>query len=348
VTARIGIIGGGPVGLFASIVAANAGHQVTVIDSRSGPVDKACGEGLMPGALRLLLELGLTPSGRPLLGVGYNQGSNRATHLFRRQTGQGVRRTDLHSLLADAASAAGVKSLKQKVVSVEAGSATEPGKVATAEGESVSFDYLLACDGLHSTTAKSLGVSVKRKPRISQRFGLRQHFDVAPWSDLIEVYYTPSGELYVTPVSETEVGVAILGERGLNLQEQIALVPEVSERLAGRAETSTLMGSGPFPQKTSRRVIGRVLLVGDASGYVDAITGEGLRVGFEQARLAVEAINQGSPKRYEKSWRGATRGFRVLTSGLALAARSPFRSKIVPAAKALPKIFGAVVERLAR
>jgi len=90
------------------------------------------------------------------------------------------------------------------------------------------------------------------------------------------------------------------------------------------------------------------LFVGDSSGYVDAITGEGLRVGFEQAQVAVSAISTGRPADYEKAWRSATRNFRVLTSGLTLAATSPLRPLIVPAAKALPGVFGAVVNRLAR
>jgi menaquinone-9 beta-reductase len=348
VRAHIGIIGGGPVGLFASIVAAKAGHRVTVIDSRVGRLDKACGEGLMPGALAMLKGVGLNPSGRPLLGVGYNQGSNRATHRFRGTPGQGVRRTDLQQLLAAAAETAQVNMIQHRVIGVHPGSANTSAKVETASGESFEYDYLLACDGLHSLTAKSLGVSSRRKSRVGQRFGLRQHFRVAPWSDLIEVFYTPSAEVYVTPVSDREVGIAILGPKGLNLAQEIALVPEISHRLVGREATSKLMGSGPFPQKTSRRVIGRVLLVGDSSGYVDAITGEGLRVGFEQAQLAVSAVTAGEPRSYERAWRGATRPFRLLTAGLALMARSPVRSKIVPAATALPRVFGAVVERLAR
>jgi flavin-dependent dehydrogenase len=91
-----------------------------------------------------------------------------------------------------------------------------------------------------------------------------------------------------------------------------------------------------------------VLLVGDASGYVDAITGEGLRLGFAQAEAAVAAVVHGRPGRYEQDWTSITRDFRVLTSGLVLAARSPLRRAIVPLAGRLPRVYGAVVERLAR
>jgi len=90
------------------------------------------------------------------------------------------------------------------------------------------------------------------------------------------------------------------------------------------------------------------MLVGDASGYVDAITGEGLRVGFAQAGAAVAAALAGDPARYEREWTRVTRDFRITTSALVGFATSPLRSAIVPASRLLPGRFGAVVESLAR
>ena len=75
---------------------------------------------------------------------------------------------------------------------------------------------------------------------------------------------------------------------------------------------------------------------------------EGLRVGFAQARAAVDAIVSGDPASYERAWVRATRYDRMLTSGLVAVARSPMRRAIVPAASALPTVFGSVIERLAR
>jgi hypothetical protein len=88
--------------------------------------------------------------------------------------------------------------------------------------------------------------------------------------------------------------------------------------------------------------------VGDASGYVDAITGEGIRLGLSQAAAAIDCIVAGRPQFYEREWARRTRDFRTLTSGLVAAAQSPLRSRIVPTAIAMPGVFGAVVERLAR
>ena len=90
------------------------------------------------------------------------------------------------------------------------------------------------------------------------------------------------------------------------------------------------------------------MLAGDASGYVDALTGEGMRVGFAQADAAIAALAAGTPAAYERQWAARTRDFRVLTGALVAAATSPLRRAIVPTAAALPGLYGGFVERLAR
>jgi flavin-dependent dehydrogenase len=92
-----------------------------------------------------------------------------------------------------------------------------------------------------------------------------------------------------------------------------------------------------------------VLLVGDASGYVDALTGEGLNVGFAQGRAAVVAIATGRPAAYEHAWRRITWRHRLLTTALLTATRSStVRRSLVPAAQRLPSVFSAAVNQLAR
>ena len=90
------------------------------------------------------------------------------------------------------------------------------------------------------------------------------------------------------------------------------------------------------------------MLLGDASGYVDALTGEGIRIGLDQARAAVAAIHTGEPGAYEKDWKRVTRDFRRLTGAVVRLATSPLRPAIVPIARAAPGIFDGAVERLAR
>jgi flavin-dependent dehydrogenase len=108
-------------------------------------------------------------------------------------------------------------------------------------------------------------------------------------------------------------------------------------------------GAGPLRQRARRRVAGRVLLVGDAAGYVDALTGEGLALGLAQARAAVAAIVSGRPAGYELAARRLGWRHELLTHTLLRASRLPVvRERLVPAAAAAPRVFGAAVDQLAR
>ena len=334
------VVGGGPVGLVAAVEARLAGLSVTVIEPRDEAIDKACGEGLMPGALPLLARLGVDPPGMPLRGVSYRQGSRVADHRFASGEGRGVRRLALHAALADRAEALGVVRVAGRVDTV-----TQAADTVTAGG--LTARWLLACDGLHSTVRRATGLDVA-VAHSGRRYGVRQHFEVAPWSDLIEVYWSRDVEAYVTPVSEGVTGIAVLGRQGTDFGAALESIPELYERVADAAPASTLRGAGPFRQRARTPSAGRVLLVGDASGYVDAITGEGLRLGFEQARAAVASIRSGDSASYNAEWKRITRDFRVLTEGLVRAASSPARGAIVPLAHALPSVYGRIVERLAR
>ncbi|MBC7590551.1 MAG: NAD(P)/FAD-dependent oxidoreductase [Salinibacterium sp.] len=331
------VIGGGPVGLASAIEARLAGLSVTLLEPRENAIDKACGEGLMPGALPLLDRLGIDPPGMPLRGVSYQSPTRRADHYFGTGAGRGVRRTVLHDALSTRADQLGVERAVGRVAGF-----TQDSAGVTVNG--IRAKWMFAADGLHSTVRVAAGLDRPRGG--ARRYGLRQHFFVAPWSDLIEVHWAPHAEVYVTPVAEDTVGVAILGPQRTDFAETVRGIPALAARLEGAAPASTLRGAGPFRQRARRPSVGRVLLVGDASGYVDAITGEGLRLGLDQARLAVQHVTDGVD--YDRAWARSTRDFRRLTSGLVWAATSPLRTAIVPAAAALPSVYGAVVERLAR
>ena len=113
------IAGGGPVGLATALYAARAGLDVEVREPRPGPVDKACGEGLMPGAVADLAALGVDPPGHRLAGIRYLGGGRTADAPFRHGDGRGVRRTTLHRSLTDAVADAGVKIVERAVGEVE-------------------------------------------------------------------------------------------------------------------------------------------------------------------------------------------------------------------------------------
>jgi flavin-dependent dehydrogenase len=181
-----------------------------------------------------------------------------------------------------------------------------------------------------------------------RRFGLRAHVAVPPWSTFVEVHWSAHGEAYVTPVAPGLVGIAVLTGRRSPLPELLADFATLAPRLAGE-HLSRARGAGPLRQRSLRRVQGRVLLVGDAAGYVDALTGEGIAVGIAQARAAVDALVAGDAARYEHDWRRVTRRHDLLTQSLLAAARHPvLRRRIVPAAAALPRVFEVAVNQLAR
>lgn len=334
------VVGGGPIGLACAIEARLAGHDATVIEPRSGVIDKACGEGLMPGAVVALARLGVTPHGFPLRGVEYRDDRRAAQHRFSHGAALGVRRTTLHAALRDRAVQLGVRAVTGRVDAVE-----QNADGVTAAG--IRADWLLAADGLHSTVARVTGLHAGT-PRARRRYGVRRHFAVEPWSELIEVRWTPLGELYVTPIDDGVVGIALLARRGVRFEDALGVAPELAARIRGAEPRSDMRGAGPFRQRTRARTSGRVLLVGDASGYVDALTGEGIRIGLAQARAAVEAIGRGDPSGYEAAWTEVTRDFRRLTGALVRVAASPARGLVVPLANAAPRLFGSAVERLAR
>ena len=332
------VVGGGPVGLAAAIEARLAGLSVTVIEPRDGAIDKACGEGLMPGAVPLLARLGVEPRGFALRGVSYQDGKREANHAFVTGSGLGVRRTTLHAALHNRAVELGAHFVYEKVDTL-----TNTADFVEAVG--IRADWMLACDGLHSTVARLAGLS-RPAPAARRRFGLRRHYRIDPWSDHIEVHWNRLGELYVTPTADGMVGVALLARQGTSFDDALAASPALAARVSSAETASELRGAGPLRQQTTARSTGRIMLVGDASGYVDAITGEGLRLGFDQARAAIAAITSGAD--YERDWVRITRDFRVLTSGLAFVATTPLHAAVVPLARALPALYGRAVETLAR
>jgi flavin-dependent dehydrogenase len=340
------VVGGGPVGLAAAIEARFAGLEVAVLEPRQGPIDKACGEGLMPGAVDALDRLGVSVVGHELRGISYLQDEAHAVHRFVTRPGRGVRRTALHAALAERAAELGVISVSGRLERLE-----QDARRVTVSGPmgELHARWVLGADGLHSRVRTLSGLA--GRPFGLRRFGLRRHFRVAPWSDNVEVYWSDGFEAYVTPVAPDLVGIALLGARlaeAGGFESALRRIPTLAARLGDAEPDGTVRGAGPLRQRSTGRVSGRVLLVGDASGYVDALTGEGLRVGFAQARSAVGALAAGAPASYEREWGRVTRDFRLLTSTLVAAASSPLRPLIVPAAVRNPALFGAIVERLAR
>jgi flavin-dependent dehydrogenase len=332
------VVGGGPAGLATALYAARAGLEAIIVEHRPGTLDKACGEGMMPHTLAHLERLGVTVPGRPLRGIRYLAANTRVEAPFRAEAGRGVRRTALHASMSDAARAAGVKFVLGTV-----GDITQDANCVRA-GQ-FRARYLVAADGLHSPIRRDLGLSLATSgPR---RWGIRRHIQMAPWTDKVEVHWSHDAEAYVTPVGDDCVGIAILSAGRGGFEQKFAAFDELRQRVAGH-QAGPDRAAGPLRQKARSRVFGRVLLVGDAAGYVDALTGEGMGLAFGGAEALVNCVVRERPQDYERQWRRLTGRYRLLTEALVLATARPFiRSSLVPTAAALPTVFGAAVNQLA-
>ncbi|GAA3558393.1 NAD(P)/FAD-dependent oxidoreductase [Kribbella ginsengisoli] len=389
------VAGAGPAGAATAIRAALAGLSVVVVEPRSMPIDKACGEGISSSAVEYLRRLGVELDGRPFHGIRYLDSSHVVDARFRQGPGLGVRRTTLQRALATR-----LADLDIPVIPTRISTITQNQHSVTAAG--LTAHYLAAADGLHSPTRRQLGLGAGSSqrlipaeqarfpaaadarpqdadsepgsiapprlpwalphlprlptlPRLSAardaaqpRRGLRRHYSVRPWCDLVEVYWSRLGEAYVTPVADDLVGVAILtSERG-SFDSHLEAFPALKRRLVGASEASSVMGAGPLRQRVRGRVAGRVMLVGDAAGYVDALTGEGIAVALRTSAELVRCVERDDPAAYDAAWRRVSWECRFLTGSLLWARnRSLLAPRIVPAAARLPKIFGAIVNQLA-
>jgi len=306
----IAIAGGGPAGLAAGIRARERDLEAVVYEPREAPVDKACGEGLMPAALETLAELGVDRSqleGIAFEGVRYRDaadGSRAAEGVFPSGCGRGVRRLELHRALVDRAREAGVAFRDRRISEFEA-------REGCVRIGGTAVRWLIGADGLHSDVRSRMGLDGREfGPR---RYGVRRHYRMAPWTSFVEVQWSGRGEAYITPVGPECVGVAILSEQGGRFDELVGAFPDLERRLHGIEPVSEDRGAGPFWHRAESPRKGRVLLVGDAAGYVDALTGEGIALAVETATAAVDAIAAGAPARYEREWRRRTRTYRWLT-----------------------------------
>jgi len=293
----------------------------------------------MPGGVAILRRWDVDPPGVQLRGIRYLTRSAAATADFRSGPGRGVRRVGLHQALIDAAQNAGVNIDSGRVADLR-----QDERGVSVGG--VRARYVVAADGLHSSIRTELGIPFTASgPR---RWGIRQHFACDPWTDYVEVHWAPEAEAYVTPVGPSCVNVAILTTVRGSFDEQLMAFPELRNRL-GATAVDRPRAAGPLLHRVSDQVAGRVLLVGDAAGYVDALTGEGLSIAFACAEAAALRIVEDRPELYRRDYLRISRRYRLITTGLLLATRhARVRRRIVPAAQRLPGVFDFAVTQLAK
>lgn len=289
------VIGGGPAGLATAIALRHRGLSVVVADSAVPPIDKACGEGLMPDGVEALHHLGVSvpeSQARPFRGIRFVNGEQKAEATFPHGTAYAIRRTVLHQILADHAANAGASLAWQARV---AGLHREGAVVA---GELVRARWIVGADGGASHVRYWAGLDAHRRKNV--RFAFRRHYRVAPWTDFVEVHWGRCSQFYVTAVGPSEICVAMVSDdKKLRLDDALAEFPELAARLEHAEYASSERGAITVSLQLRRVYRGNVVLVGDASAGVDAITGEGLCLGFRQSLLLAECLATGDLARYQ-------------------------------------------------
>jgi menaquinone-9 beta-reductase len=291
--ADVAVIGGGPVGATLALLLARAGRRVTVLEKASFPRDKPCGEGLMPSGAAVLADAGvdLAAEGFPRVdGVRYRLASGASVRGdLRSGPGYGVRRLRLDALLASRAAGAPGVTFECGCRALGAAVDRASVRVETARGE-LRARALVAADGVRSAAAGWLGWS--RPPAGRARHALVGHVcgGAAALGGEIVVTLLGDVEVYAAPADAGEALVAVLGARGALRRPGWGVadsyrvtVERAHPALAGLPLSGRVRGAGPFRVGPRTVAGGRAFLAGDAAGFLDPLTGDGLAAGLAQA-----------------------------------------------------------------
>jgi flavin-dependent dehydrogenase len=362
------VIGGGPAGLAAAIAARQKGFRVTVADGAAPPIDKACGEGMMPESLAALKTLGVSIAaheGFRFRGIRFihrgSPGLSASSPTFRSTAnlacpadpaprslevtselpqgfGLGLRRPLLHEKLVASAEQCGVQLLWRSPVSAM------DAQGVTVQGRRIAARWTVGADGQGSRVRKWSGLDKARAS--AQRFANRRHYRVTPWSDFMQIYWGDHVQAYVTPIGREEICVVLIGEQIADVKFDRGLqeLPALSERLRGAELASRERGALTFSKSLKNVQRGNVALVGDASGSVDAITGEGLRLAFRQAFALADAMEAGDLASYQRQHRVLEKRPMIMARLMLFLGRHPeLRNRVLNSFTAQPELLAKLL-----
>jgi flavin-dependent dehydrogenase len=340
VDADLAVVGAGPAGAATALFAARRGHRVLIFDKETFPRDKPCGEGLMPSGLPPLRELELDApdialGAPPLNGVQFGlPHSPAAAVAFPQhhgdQAGLGIRRLDFDARLVDALE-------RQSLVQFHPQTTVrdihmDPGRsptLVTSTGE-VRARYVAVADGLRSSLRHRLGWTIG--PRPPHRYGIVAHWQVeGPVDPWVRITFDNGLEVYEGPVAHNQRMVGLLCYQSRMREFSGRLVEgyrEIAQSLRPQLRQAEQVGRvfaiGPFWFLASTVAARRVFLVGDAAGFTDPITGEGIAAGLRQARALAAALDAPTPERtYRDAHRRLTKDPRRVASLLLRLSRTP-------------------------
>jgi flavin-dependent dehydrogenase len=329
------IVGGGPAGLSAAIAAGQIGLQALVVDIAKPPIDKACGEGLMPDSLKVLSVLGVSLDDAEtgsFSGIRFVGLKDVVEARFPDGIGRGIRRTLLHKFLIDRATATGASLLWETRVGIDTGG-------ITLNGNRIRYQWLVGADGNHSQVRRFVGLDCNRSHEL--RIGVRRHFKVHPWSEFVEIYWGEDCQAYVTPIAADQVCVALIARRKIaSFESAISQFPALSHRLSTASVLTTTKGAATFSRRFPAVTKGNAALIGEASGSADAITGEGLAMCFRQTVALGQALAAGDLSIYEHEHRRIMQLPHMMGRAMLLMDKSRWiRNRSLRALSHQPKLF---------
>ena len=311
------VVGGGPAGCIAAIVLARAGLRVRLLDRATFPREKLCGDTLNPGALLALARLGLHPAddGLPIRGMLVSgPGGARANGWYPAGViGRAIRRVDLDQRLLQSAGHAGVTVVEgvrvEAVMTGEAGKDDRPcvggvyGEAQDKPYHPIPARFVIAADGRASRIAH--GLALARYARAPRRWAVGRYFtDVTGLADVGEMHVRAGHYIGVAPLPGGLTNVCVVTTDRAALRDPASLIdnsvaaePELADRFARARPEGRPVSLGPLAIDCDVPGAPGVLLAGDAAGFVDPMTGDGLRLAICGAALAaaacLEALERG-------------------------------------------------------
>jgi 2-polyprenyl-6-methoxyphenol hydroxylase-like FAD-dependent oxidoreductase len=337
---KVCVVGGGPAGLAAAIALRREDCDVTVVDCAAPPIDKSCGEGLMPDTIAALGELGVEipeDVGFAFRGIRFADARSSVFADFPNGIAKGVRRTVLHQLLIRQAMRHGVSIVwNAKHVRLTDGGVSTDRQLIEAQ-------LVVGADGQNSQIRRQ--AALHRVTREKRRYGFRRHYRIAPWSSYMELHWGTSSQIYITPIAPDEICVVTISRDPKLRWEQILCgFPELDRRLRNVPQVSPEMGALSMSRSLRHVQRNKVALIGDASGSVDAITGEGMRLSFKQALALAAALRSGDIRQYQRLHRALMKHPQTMASLLlALERNGQLQRRVLAGLTQHPDVFKSLV-----
>jgi menaquinone-9 beta-reductase len=357
------VVGGGPAGVAAAILLRQKGHDVLLLDAARFPRDKVCGEGVSPEAWRLLERLDAAAAVRalgphPLRGMALTAPDGttfRGEYGSEREPGFAAPRERLDQALLGCARAAGVEVREGARVTRLRLEGRQVAGVELENGhgpEELGARLVVGADGRHSRVARSLDL-LHEHPWL-RKFAVRGYWEgMEGLSELGEMHVAAGGYCGIAPLSPTRANVAfVLGRldiRGAGgdverfYRETIAARwPRLADRLGRARLLAPPKAVGPLALVARRVSAPGVLLVGDAAGFYDPFTGEGVTLALRTAEMAAEEADRALRA-------GRTDDLRSYDRRRDEATRDKFRlNRLLQGVVALPEVSNFVARRLSR